>query len=80
MRDSRLQIQDSKRASCSADRPDVSGSALLAFLVDAMSFWQHALMEEARYQDASGRDPIENHMPGMFHAAQAGPDMVADTA
>jgi len=37
-------------------------------------------MMDARYQDAPRFDPIEYDMPGMFHAAQAGPDMIAETA
>jgi len=40
----------------------------------------HALMKYARYQDAPRFDPIKHDMPGMFHAAQAGPDMIAATA
>jgi len=39
------------------------------FLVDAMSFGQHALMKYARYQDAPCFEAIKHHMPGMFHAA-----------
>jgi hypothetical protein len=63
-------------------RPQFDTSSLLPqlFLADAMSFWQHALVKDAGYQDAPRFDPIKHHMPGMFHAAQAGPDMIAGTA
>jgi hypothetical protein len=50
------------------------------FLVDALSFWQHALMKYARYQDAARFDPIKHHMPGVFHTAQAGPNVVTKAA
>jgi hypothetical protein len=57
-----------------------SGVFARLFLVDALSFWQHALMKYARYHNAPCFDPIKHDMPGMLHAAQAGPDMIARAA
>ncbi len=59
---------------------DTSSSLRGLFLVDAPPFGQHVLVKYARYQDAARFDPIKHHMPGMFHAAQAGPDMIAAAA
>src|SRR5271165_170310 len=52
---------------------------LRTFLVDALSFREHALVEYARYQDPLGFNPVEQNMPPVFHAAQAGPHMIAGT-
>src|SRR5208337_3680413 len=50
---------------------------LRIFLVDVLSFRQHALMEDARYQDPLAFNPVEENMPPVFHAAQARPDVIA---
>jgi hypothetical protein len=50
------------------------------FLINGLSFWQHALMKYARYQDAPRFLPIKHDMTAMFHAAQAGPNMIAPAA
>ena len=81
--------QTSKNVGLAAQKPgglsqptqfDTSSVLPGLFLLDAMSFWQHALVKDARNQDAARFDPIKHHMPGMFHAAQAGPDIIARAA
>src|SRR5450755_1402185 len=52
---------------------------LRIFLVAAVTFRQHALMEDARYQDAVGRNPVEQNVPSVFDAAQTGPYVIAGT-
>ncbi len=37
-------------------------------------------MEDARYQDPLGFNPVEQNMPPVFHAAQAGPYVIASAA
>ena len=34
-------------------------------------------MEDARYHDAPGFNPVKQNMPRVFHAAQPGPHMIA---
>src|SRR5271154_1213315 len=53
---------------------------LLSLFVDTLSFWQHALMQDARYQDSPGFTPVENNMSPVFHATQAGPDLITGAA
>jgi hypothetical protein len=53
---------------------------LCRIVLPTMFFWQHALMQDARYQDAPRFDPIKHHMQAMFHAAQAGPNVIAEAA
>ena len=50
------------------------------FLVDALSFRQHPVVQDARYQDPFGFNPVEQNMPPVFHAAQAGPHVIAGAA
>ncbi len=54
--------------------PFVGMSSLLSvvwvriFLVDVVTFRQHTLMEDARYQNAVGCEPVEQNVPSMFNA------------
>jgi hypothetical protein len=34
-------------------------------------------MQDAGYQNAAFLPPVENHMPALFHSAQAGADFMA---
>jgi hypothetical protein len=45
-----------------------------------VTFRQHPLMEDARYQDAVGSNPVEQNVPSMLHAVQAGPHVIAGAA
>ena len=49
-------------------------------IVDAFSFGQHPLVEDARYDDASLFYPIKQNMAPILHAPQATPDLIARTA
>jgi hypothetical protein len=59
--------------------PASSAAWFRGILIDALSFRQHALVEDAGYQDTLGFNPVEQNMPPAFHAAQAGPDVIAGT-
>jgi hypothetical protein len=45
-----------------------------------LSFGQHALVEDARYQNTLGFNPVKHNMASVFHAAQAMPDVIAGAA
>jgi hypothetical protein len=51
-------------------RPDVS-------VVDDVSFGQHALMQDAGNQNASGVLAIEHNVPTDLHTTQAGANIIA---
>jgi hypothetical protein len=45
-----------------------------------MSLRQHALMEDAGKQDSAGLQSVEQNMPAVLKAAQAGTNMLAKAA
>jgi hypothetical protein len=57
-----------------------SSIAFRRFIVNALSFGQHPLMEDAIYDDASRFYPIKQNMAPILHAAQARPDVIARAA
>jgi hypothetical protein len=68
------------------DRLDDSKSAALCrkhrlglrfvFVIDHVSFWQHAFMQNAGHENASRLTPEEYDVLAVFHAAQAGANVV----
>lgn len=49
-------------------------------LLNVLSFGQHALVENSRYYNALTCDPVEQNMPPVLHAPQAGPNLIAGAA
>ena len=45
-----------------------------------MSFGKHALVQNAGDQNTSGVLPVENDVPAVFHAPQAGADIITASA
>lgn len=53
---------------------------LVVLIVGHLSFEKHALMQNAGYQDASSRSPVEHNVTAMFHATQAGTNRITGSA
>ena len=51
--------------------------ALLIPVVDGLSAWQHALVQDAAHQDAGQLAAEENDVAGVLGSQQAGPYVIA---
>jgi hypothetical protein len=49
-------------------------------IVEAVSFREHTLMQDAGNEDASALLPVEQDVPAMLMSAQAGANVITDAA
>ncbi len=52
----------------------------IAFILDGVPLRQHALVQDAGNDNASGLLPVKDDMPPTFHAAQAGTNIIIGSA